>query len=207
MRSVPVYALVLVTLAACSRAPENAGVGTTPASAAAPAAVPVADSASAPTAAAAKPPVSATKPHRVAAASKPTHYSTSTSQSAGTGGSTMAAAAPLPQCVNCGEVIAITPIKVEGKATGGGAVAGGIAGIIVGNQIGDGNGKTLAKIAGAVGGAYAGNKIEKKARAQTHYEVTVKLENGATSTVTLEQEPAMSVGARVRVIDGGIVAR
>jgi outer membrane lipoprotein SlyB len=97
--------------------------------------------------------------------------------------------------------------KVAGQATGAGAVAGGIAGIIIGNQIGGGNGKTIAKIAGAAGGAYLGNKLEKKVRAETEYVVTVKLDDGSTSTLTLDQAPTVSTGSKVRVIDGKLSAR
>jgi outer membrane lipoprotein SlyB len=101
----------------------------------------------------------------------------------------------------------IRTIKQPGNASGAGAVAGGIAGLIIGNQIGGGNGRTIAKIAGAAGGAYAGNSIEKRARAETSYEVVVKLDNGETITVTQEAAPTVSVGSDVRVIDGKVVPR
>jgi outer membrane lipoprotein SlyB len=110
-------------------------------------------------------------------------------------------------CSNCGVVTEIKEVRVAGKGTGAGAVAGAVAGVVVGNQIGDGNGKTLAKIAGAAGGAYLGNRIEKRVRAETNYEVTVKLDNGTTTTITLDSAPAQSVGSSVRVVDGGLVAK
>lgn len=98
-------------------------------------------------------------------------------------------------------------VEDPGQGTGVGAVAGGLAGIIIGNQIGDGNGRVLAKIAGAAGGAYAGNRIEKRARTHQHYEAVVRLENGETRTLRLDQAPAMSTGAAVRIVDGRMVAR
>jgi outer membrane lipoprotein SlyB len=110
-------------------------------------------------------------------------------------------------CRNCGVVTEIKQVKVAGKGSGAGAVAGALAGVVVGNQIGDGNGKTLAKIAGAAGGAYLGNKIEKRVRAETSYEVTVKHDDGTTSTVTLDLAPTVSVGSPVKVVDGALVAR
>jgi outer membrane lipoprotein SlyB len=104
-------------------------------------------------------------------------------------------------------ITGIREVKTEGKGTGVGAVAGGVAGVIIGNQIGGGSGKTLAKIAGAAGGAYIGNKVEKKVRATTTYEVSVNLDNGTTSVVTLEHEPTVGVGAAVRIADGDVIAR
>ncbi len=86
-------------------------------------------------------------------------------------------------------------------------LAGGVAGLAVGNQIGDGNGKTIAKIAGALGGAYLGNKIEKKVRAVTHYEIKVRYDNGAEASVTQDNEPTLAVGAAVQVVNGVVVAR
>jgi outer membrane lipoprotein SlyB len=110
-------------------------------------------------------------------------------------------------CSDCGVITAITPVKEEGKGTGLGAVAGGLAGLVVGNQIGAGSGKTIAKVAGAAGGALLGNKLEKKVRAETHYEITVRYDNGAETTVRQEHEPTLAVGAAVRVVDGTVIAK
>ena len=102
----------------------------------------------------------------------------------------------------------IKDVRVAGKGTGLGAVLGGVAGLVVGNQIGDGNGQTIAKVAGAAGGAYVGNRVEKRARGTMTYEVTVRMDNGGTRTVTLDHEPGFSNGAAVRVVDNDtIVAR
>jgi outer membrane lipoprotein SlyB len=110
-------------------------------------------------------------------------------------------------CTNCGVITAITPVNVQGKGTGLGAVAGGVAGIVIGNQIGGGSGKTLAKIAGAAGGAFVGNKVEQKARATTHYEIRVHLENGTDTSVTQDSQPSLPVGAAVRVVNGTVIAK
>ena len=114
---------------------------------------------------------------------------------------------PITVCTSCGVITAITPVKTEGKGTAIGVVAGGLAGLIVGNQIGGGNGKTIAKVAGAAGGAYVGNKIEKKVRAETSYELKIKLDDGSETTVTQEQEPKLAVGDAVRIVDGAVVAK
>lgn len=114
---------------------------------------------------------------------------------------------PMTVCSNCGVIESITPVKEEGKGTALGAVAGGIAGLVVGNQVGGGNGKTIAKIAGAAGGAYLGNKIEKKVRATTHYDIKVRLDNGTEQTVSQDNEPTLAVGAAVQIVDGTVVAK
>jgi outer membrane lipoprotein SlyB len=104
-------------------------------------------------------------------------------------------------------VTAITPIQVEAKGSGAGAVAGGVAGIVVGNQIGGGSGKTIAKILGAAGGAYAGNMAEKKLRAETQYQIRVHFDNGGETTITQATLPAVGVGSAVRVVDGAVIPK
>jgi outer membrane lipoprotein SlyB len=101
----------------------------------------------------------------------------------------------------------ITPVKEEGKGTALGAVAGGLAGLVVGNQVGGGNGKTIAKIAGAAGGAYLGNKVEKKVRGTTHYDIKVRLDNGTETTISQDNEPTLAVGASVQIVSGTVVAK
>ena len=204
-------------LAGCTQAPPTA------ASTAAPDA--------APTAAAAQPAVAATPAAEVAPVAEPPapvpqpvvhkstvhkhvrhHAATSArEQVAASNANPEPTAAPLRQpimvCTNCGVITAITPVKTQGKGTAIGIVAGGLAGLIVGNQIGGGNGKTIAKVAGAAGGALLGNKIEKRVRAETSYEVKIKLDDGTETTVTQETEPKLAFGAAVRIVDGNVVAR
>ncbi|MFO1410383.1 MAG: glycine zipper 2TM domain-containing protein [Steroidobacteraceae bacterium] len=104
-------------------------------------------------------------------------------------------------------ITGIREVKTDGKGSGVGIVAGGLAGIVIGNQIGQGNGKTLAKIAGAAGGAYLGNKVEQKARATKTWEVSVKLDDGSSTVITLDHAPGPGVGAGVRIADGDLIAR
>ena len=114
---------------------------------------------------------------------------------------------PMTVCSNCGVIESITPVKEEGKGTALGAVAGGLAGLVVGNQVGGGNGKTIAKIAGAAGGAYLGNKVEKKVRGTTHYDIKVRLDNGTETTISQDNEPTLAVGAPVQIVSGAVVAK
>lgn len=109
------------------------------------------------------------------------------------------APAPAPVCQDCGTVSSVTAIKVKGKGTGMGAVAGAIAGVAAGNQVGDGKGTDVAKVVGAIGGAYAGNQAEKYIRAETVFDVSVRMDNGTTRTVRVADASSISTGSRVRV--------
>ncbi|MFD2271112.1 glycine zipper 2TM domain-containing protein [Undibacterium arcticum] len=113
------------------------------------------------------------------------------------------AAAPAPVrvarvCNNCGTVEAVNLIEVKGEGGYLGTIGGGVVGALLGSQVGGGKGRTAAEIAGAVGGAYAGRTIEGNSRASNHYEVLVRLQNGATQTVTFAAEPGFRVGDKVK---------
>jgi len=111
------------------------------------------------------------------------------------------------RCSDCGVIEEVRAVQVDGEASGLGAAAGGITGAIVGSQIGRGNGRTLATIAGAAGGAYAGNAIEKNTRKRVVYRITLRMDDGSRRVLTKGQQPAFSVGERVRVIDGNALER
>jgi len=110
-------------------------------------------------------------------------------------------------CASCGTVESIRPVQLKGDATGLGAVAGGVTGAVVGNQIGRGNGNTAMTLLGAAGGALAGNEIEKNVKKHYSYRVTVRMDDGSFRTLSQSHEPAVTVGERVRVVDGTVVAR
>jgi outer membrane lipoprotein SlyB len=107
-----------------------------------------------------------------------------------------------PACMSCGTVESVREIATPGQGTGLGAVAGGITGAVIGKQFGHGSGKTAMTILGAAGGAFAGHKIEEKVRGSSRWDVTVRLDDGSTRTVTLEQQPAWRSGDRVRLVNG-----
>lgn len=107
-----------------------------------------------------------------------------------------------PVCMSCGTVESVREVATQGQGTGLGAVAGGVTGAIIGKQFGHGSGKTAMTILGAAGGAFAGHKIEEKVRSSQRWDVTVRLDDGSTRTVTLEQQPAWRSGDRVRVVNG-----
>ena len=108
-------------------------------------------------------------------------------------------------CDNCGTVEQVTPVEVPGTGSGTGAIAGGVLGAVVGNQIGDGTGKALATILGAVGGGMAGNAVEKKMNKVTHYEITVRMEDGSHRVV--RQTTPAAVGSQVTVNGDSLQAR
>lgn len=108
-------------------------------------------------------------------------------------------------CNNCGRVVDVRAIKVQGEGTGLGAVAGGVAGALLGKQFGNGNGQKAMTVAGAVGGAVLGNKIEKDQRGGTVYDVVVQFEDGSTGTYR-ESSTNWQVGDRVKVVNGQITS-
>lgn len=122
-----------------------------------------------------------------------------------------AAAAPAPVraaaaiCTTCGTVESVNLVEVKGDGGYLGAIGGGVVGALLGSQVGGGNGRTAAQIAGAVGGVYAGRAIEANVRKSNHYEVLVRLHNGAAQTVTYAAEPGFKVGDKVKINDGVIV--
>ncbi len=102
-------------------------------------------------------------------------------------------------CKSCGVVESVSTVSEKGEGTGVGAVAGGVLGGVVGHQVGGGHGKTALTVLGAVGGVLAGNEVEKRVRATTHYDVHVRMADG--SYRTFRRDSALAVGARV-VVEG-----
>ncbi len=123
------------------------------------------------------------------------------------GKSLMLANAPVRQpvariCNNCAVVESVNPIEVNGDGGYLGTIGGGVVGALLGSQVGGGRGRTAAEIAGALGGAYAGRAIEGNVKKVVHYETVVRLQNGATQTITTEGNPGLRIGEKVRVTDG-----
>ncbi len=83
-------------------------------------------------------------------------------------------------CSDCGVIVSIKPVKVEIQGSGVAAVADG---------------------------ALPGNKLRKEVRAGTHYDITVRLDNGVETTVSQDQEPELAVGAAVRIVDGAVIGK
>ena len=105
-------------------------------------------------------------------------------------------------CNECGTVTDVKTVKIEGNASGAGAVAGGVLGGVLGHQVGGGTGKDLATIGGVVGGAYAGHQVEKKSKARTEYRVIVEMVDGSSKTFPYPSQTSYKVGDRVKVKNG-----
>ena len=118
--------------------------------------------------------------------------------------------APEPEpivCATCGVVAKITEVQQAGQRTGVGAVAGAVVGGVVGNQVGGGSGRKIATAAGVIGGALAGNTIEKKRKASSWYEVTVRMENGDRQVISVQDATGIAVGSAVTVQGSDIYLR
>lgn len=109
-------------------------------------------------------------------------------------------------CTHCGTVESITPIRIQGQATGVGAVGGAVAGGLLGNMFGRGTGRAAMTVVGAVGGGLAGNAVEKNVRSVTEYRVLVRTDSGLTRSFTYRNPPGWQPGSRVRIDRGRLVS-
>ena len=105
-------------------------------------------------------------------------------------------------CKDCGTVTDVKTIKKEGEGSGLGAVAGGVLGGVLGHQVGSGRGNTAATVIGAGAGAYAGHQVEKKQKAETSYQVVIKMEDGKSRTFNFSKETSYRIGDKVKIVDG-----
>lgn len=110
-------------------------------------------------------------------------------------------------CPDCGTVTNVRSYDVKGQASGVGAAVGAVAGGLLGNQIGGGSGKKIATVAGAVGGGLAGHEVEKRRNTETRWEVTVEMDDGSTANLPYSTAPALTVGQKVRVVNGEALPR
>ena len=108
-------------------------------------------------------------------------------------------------CKECGTVTSVRSVKIEGEASGAGAVLGGVAGGVLGHQVGNGRGNTAATVVGAAGGAYVGHQVEKNRNAHTEQHVVVKLNDGRTRTFKFQEPTSYRAGDKIKVVDGKLV--
>lgn len=107
-------------------------------------------------------------------------------------------------CANCGNVVSVRTVTTRAQGSGMGAGVGAVLGGLLGNQVGSGNGRTLATAAGAVGGAVVGNQVEGNMKANTSYEIRVRLDDGTVRTFHQHSAPAWQRGDRVRIVKGSL---
>lgn len=115
------------------------------------------------------------------------------------------AAPAAPACAECGTVLAVTPVVIQEQPSGLGAVGGAVLGGVVGHQLGNGRGQDAMTAVGAVGGALAGNRLEQQQRQRTHYEVSLRMEDGSRRSLKLASAPGVANGDRVRVENGRLL--
>lgn len=147
----------------------------------------------------------ATAPSHHTTRHEPTHHTSNGSTSTQSAqGSSASRGEPVPTqkvaaCDNCGIVEGVRAVQHKGEGSGLGAVTGAVLGGVLGHQMGGGNGKSAMTVLGAVGGGLAGNEVEKRAKAETVYEVRVRMDDGSVRTLT--QKTAPTPGAHV-VVEG-----
>lgn len=108
------------------------------------------------------------------------------------------------RCADCGVIESTRQIESRGQGSGLGAIGGGLLGGVLGNQVGGGRGQDLATVAGAVGGVVAGNEIEKRMKATTGYDITIRLHDGSRRVIREINPPMWRNGDYVKIVDGAI---
>ena len=109
-------------------------------------------------------------------------------------------AVPAPKPGLLGTVESVREVTQDGQAKGIGALAGGAVGGVLGHQLK--HESKLVTLVGAAAGAFIGNEAEKRQRATTHWELTVRLDDGTTQTLNSDVAPFWHQGDRVRLLDG-----
>lgn len=101
-------------------------------------------------------------------------------------------------CADCGTVNSVTERQTGAKPNIAGAVIGAIVGGVAGHQFGSGKGNTAATAGGAVVGGVVGSQI-RKGESATAYEMVIRMDNGASQTMTVAATGGLRAGSRVRV--------
>ncbi len=109
---------------------------------------------------------------------------------------------PPSSCALCGTVESIRTVEVRDEAGGPGAAAGpGATG--PGEQTVGGGGAAVTLL--GAGGAIAGSEVVKNAKKRYAYRVTVRMDDGSFRTISLSSPPTLTVGDKVRVVEGKLV--
>jgi outer membrane lipoprotein SlyB len=106
------------------------------------------------------------------------------------------------QSLRYGVVSAIDQVELDGnQQLGVGTVVGAAAGGIIGHQIGGGSGRDVATVLGVIGGGIAGNTVQNRIDRRPGQRISVRLDNGASLSITQPGSSQLRVGDRV-VIEG-----
>lgn len=112
-------------------------------------------------------------------------------------------------CYDCGTVIRIESVG-DNSPNIAGPIIGGIVGAVAGKELArrntDSSGRRNVAIgAGAVGGAVAGNAIQNRTGAGSHYNVHVRMQDGRTTVLSQNNLGGIQEGSNVRVQNGQAV--
>ncbi len=110
-------------------------------------------------------------------------------------------------CADCGVITRIDPVQTGTAPNATGAILGGLVGAVAGRELADDESKgrqNTATVAGAAAGAVAGNAVQNSV--QTKYEVYVRMSDGRTNRITMNNVVGLQVGEQVRVSNGRIIS-
>jgi outer membrane lipoprotein SlyB len=111
------------------------------------------------------------------------------------------------QRAELGTVTSVREVNIEGQRTNLGMYGGGIMGGAAGSG-GRGVGGAVVQATSAVAGAVVGQAVEEVATRKRAQEITIRLDDGSTVSVTQESSTGLFMdGDRVRVLNGGGSAR
>ena len=111
------------------------------------------------------------------------------------------------QRAELGTVTSVREVNIEGQKGQLGMYGGGLMGAAAASG-GHGVGGAVMQATGAVAGAVTGQAVEEVATRKRAQEITIRLDDGSTVTVTQESSTGLFMdGDRVRVMNGGGYAR
>jgi outer membrane lipoprotein SlyB len=111
------------------------------------------------------------------------------------------------QRAELGTVTSVREVNIEGQKGQLGLYGGGIMGAAAASG-GRGVSGAVVQATGAVAGAVVGQAVEEAATRKRAQEITIRLDDGSSVTVTQESSTGLFMdGDRVRVINGGGYAR
>jgi outer membrane lipoprotein SlyB len=111
------------------------------------------------------------------------------------------------QRAEMGTVTSVREVNIEGQKSNLGMYGGGIIGGAAASG-GRGVGGAVVQATGAVAGAVVGQAVEEVATRKRAQEITIRLDDGSTVSVTQEVSTGLFMdGDRVKVLNGGGGAR
>ena len=111
------------------------------------------------------------------------------------------------QRAEVGTVTSVREVNIEGQKSNLGMYGGGIIGGAAGSG-GRGVGGAVVQATSAVAGAVVGQAVEEVATRKRAQEITIRLDDGSTVSVTQEVSTGLFMdGDRVKVLNGGGGAR